>query len=77
MGQDNHKQAIKKPSMEDNIIDMKLQSKALTRAAKKSEKESAAYMKKAKEALKKNNEEAAKMYLASAASKTKEGKIYC
>ncbi|XP_031505845.1 uncharacterized protein LOC116268266 [Nymphaea colorata] len=55
---------------------MKLQSKALGRAAKKAEKEAATYQKKAKEVLKKNNEEAAKMYLMSAAAKTKEGKLF-
>lgn len=53
-----------------------MQSKALARAATKAEKEAAAYQKKAKEVLKKNNEEAAKMYLMSAASKTKEGIYY-
>lgn len=52
---------------------MKIQSKTLARAAKKAEKEAAAYQKKAKEVLKKNNEEAAKMYLMNAAAKTKEG----
>lgn len=37
-------------------------------------KDSQAYMKKAKEALKKNNEEGAKLYLQSAASKRAECK---
>lgn len=50
---------------------MKIQSKTLARAAKKAEKEAAAYQKKAKEVLNKNNEEAAKMYLMNAAAKTK------
>ncbi len=38
----------KQPSMEDNIIEMKIQSKTLSRAAKKAEKQGAAYQKKAK-----------------------------
>lgn len=44
-------------------------SKRLHRESTKSMKESAAYMKKAKEALKKNNEDSAKLFLQSAASK--------
>ena len=47
MGQEQHIPA-KKPSMEDNIIEMRMQSKALGRAAKKAEKQSAVYQKKAK-----------------------------
>ncbi len=72
MGQDQTKPPPKKMSMEDSIIEMKMQCKMLERASKKAEKESASYQKKAKEALKKNNEEAAKMYLMSAASKRQE-----
>jgi charged multivesicular body protein 1 len=48
---------------------MKIQCKQLERAGKKAEKEEQTYKKKAKEALKKNNEEGAKLYLMSAASK--------
>lgn len=48
-----------------------MQSKSLSRAAKKAEKQALTYQKKAKEVLKKNNEEAAKMYLMNAAAKTK------
>ena len=59
-------------SLEDSIIEMKIQSKGLERQAKKAEKESAKYQKKAKDALKKNDEESAKMYLMSAASKRNE-----
>lgn len=72
MGNEQPK-AVQKPTLEDSIIEMKMQSKALGRAAKKAEKETAVYQKKAKEALKKNNEEAAKMYLMTAAAKNKEG----
>ena len=72
MGQEEHKPQ-KKMSLEDNIIEMKMQIKTLQRASKKAEKESANYQKKAKDALKKNQEEAAKMYLMSAASKRNEG----
>ena len=60
-------------SLEDSIIEMKIQCKQLERSSKKAEKESDKYQKKAKDALKKNDEEAAKMYLMSAASKRKEG----
>jgi len=56
MGVDQTKPNLKRPSLEDNIIEMKLQCKQLERAAKKAEKEEATYKKKAKEALKKNNE---------------------
>lgn len=70
MGNEQPKK-VNKPSLEDSIIEMKIQSKTLTRAAQKAEKEATAYQKKAKEVLKKNNEEAAKMYLMNAAAKTK------
>lgn len=56
MGQDQNKPPPKKMSMEDSVIEMKMQCKMLERASKKAEKESASYQKKAKEALKKNNE---------------------
>lgn len=42
-------------SLDDAIIEMKIQSKGLVRQAKKSEKESQKYKKQAKDALKKNN----------------------
>ena len=45
----------------------------MSRESAKAMKESAGYMKKAKDALKKNNEEGAKLYLQSAASKRTEG----
>ena len=70
MGQDQ-KPPPKKMTLEDSLIEMKMQSKTLERAAKKAEKESEKYMKKAKDSLKKNDEEPAKMYLMSAASKKK------
>lgn len=41
----------------------------MARESQKALKDSQAYMKKAKEALKKNNEDGAKLYLQSAASK--------
>ena len=72
MGQDEHKPPPKKMTLEDSIIEMKIQSKTLERSAKKAEKESEKYKKKAKDALKKNDEESAKMYLMSAASKHNE-----
>jgi charged multivesicular body protein 1 len=62
----------KKPTMEDTLIEMKMASKRMARESAKSMKDSNAYMKKAKEALKKNNEEGAKLYLQSAASKRAE-----
>lgn len=62
-----------KPTLEDTIIEMKIASKRMHRDSTKSMKESGQYMKKAKEALKKNNEEGAKLYLQSAASKRTEG----
>ena len=68
MGADQ-KPPPKKMTLDDSIIQMKMQSKALERSAKKAEKQSQKYKKKAKDALKKNDEESAKMYLMSAASK--------
>ena len=64
----------KRISVEDATIEMKIQCKTLERSAKKAEKESDQYQKKAKNMLKHNNEEGAKMYLMSAAAKRKEGK---
>lgn len=63
----------KKPTMEDTIIEMKMASKRMARESAKSKKDSEKYMKMAKDALKKNNEEGAKLYLQSAASKRAEG----
>ena len=58
-----------KPTLQDALIEMKINSKRVNRESGKAMKESQNYMKKAKEALKKNNEEGAKLYLQSAASK--------
>lgn len=65
----NPKMAPKKMDLDDAIIEMKIQSKGVMRAAKKAEKESDKYMKQAKEALKKNNEDFAKLHLMSASQK--------
>ena len=51
---------------------MKIQAKGIKRAANKAEKESEKYKKQAKDALKKNNEEGAKLYLVSASQKRNE-----
>ena len=45
----------KQMSLDDAMIEMKIQSKQVMRAAKKAEKESEKYKKQAKDALKKNN----------------------
>ena len=66
----------KKVSLDDAIIDMKIQSKTVARAAKKAEKESQKYRKQAKDALKKNNEDFAKLYMTSASQKRTEGSSY-
>lgn len=68
----NNPPPAKKPTMEDTLIEMKMASKRMARESAKSMKDSNAYMKKAKDALKKNNEEGAKLYLQSAASKRAE-----
>lgn len=67
---------VKKVTLEDTIIDMKIQSKGVMRAAKKAEKESEKYKKQAKDALKKNNEDFAKLYITSASQKRTEGISY-
>ena len=53
MGNSQPKQ--KKPTLEDALIEMKINGKRLNRESQKSMKDSQTYMKKAKEALKKNN----------------------
>lgn len=58
-----------RPTLEDALIEMKINSKRVSRESAKAMKDSQNYMKKAKDALKKNNEEGAKLYLQSAASK--------
>lgn len=58
-----------KPTLEDALIEMKINGKRLARESQKAQKESQGYMKKAKEALRKNNEDGAKLYLQTAASK--------
>jgi len=61
-----------KPTLQDVLIDMKINSKKVSRESQKSMKESQVYMKKAKDLLRKNNEDSAKIYLQSAASKRAE-----
>lgn len=63
----------KKMSLEDAIIEMKIQSKQVMRMGKKAQKESEKYRKQAKDALKKNNEDFAKLYITSASQKHNEG----
>jgi len=61
MGNENTKGAsTKEMDIDDTIIEMRMQAKMLERTAKKSEKEAAQQVKKAKDALKKGNEEGAK-----------------
>ena len=66
----------KQVSLDDALIDMKIQSKTVMRAAKKAQKESQKYRKQAKDALKKNNEDFAKLYMTSASQKRTEGNSY-
>ena len=68
-----HQPKAPKPTLEDALIEMKINSKRLNRESAKAMKDSQNYMKKAKQALKKNNEDGAKLYLQSAASKRAEG----
>jgi len=73
MGNDQGKQAPVKPmDIDDTILEMRMQAKMLERTSKKSEKEAAQQVKKAKDALKKGNEEGAKLYLQNADMKHKE-----
>ena len=64
----------KAPTMEETIIEMKMTARRFANESKKAEKEEKQNMDKAKMALKKNNEEGAKLYLMSAAAKHNEGK---
>jgi charged multivesicular body protein 1 len=72
MGNDHPKTQAKPMDIDDTIFEMKMQSKSLERASHKSEKEAQECVKKAKGALKKGNEEGAKLYLQNASTKTKE-----
>jgi len=61
MGNDQSKKAPTKPfDIDDTILEMRMQAKMLERTSKKSEKEAQQQVKKAKDALKKGNEEGAK-----------------
>lgn len=62
MGNENTKAPVKPMDIDDTIFEMKMQAKQLERASKKSEKEAQGQVKKAKDALKKGNEEGAKYY---------------
>lgn len=72
MGNEPPKKAPVK-SMEDHIIDMKMNAKQIQRAAKNAEKEQKKYIKQAKDALKKNQDDFAKLYATSASQKHNEG----
>ncbi|KAM3139263.1 hypothetical protein pb186bvf_008673 [Paramecium bursaria] len=60
------------PTIDDVILDMRLSSKRFAREANRCDKEKDALMVKAKQALQKNNEEGAKLFLTSAMNKQKE-----
>ena len=62
-------QTQKQPSLDDLLIEMKINAKRMNKESLKATKDSQNYMKKAKEALRKNNEDAAKLYLKTASSK--------
>jgi len=74
MGNESGKQPIvaKPLDIDDTILEMKMQAKMLERTSKKSEKESQQLVKKARDVLKKGNEEGAKLYLQQAGMKQKE-----
>lgn len=63
------------PTMEETIIEMKMTARRFANESKKAETEEKQNMAKAKAAMKKNNEEGAKMYLMTAASKHNEGTV--
>eukprot|EP01016_Furgasonia_blochmanni_P033413 TRINITY_DN3492_c0_g3_i2.p1 TRINITY_DN3492_c0_g3~~TRINITY_DN3492_c0_g3_i2.p1 ORF type:complete len:155 (+),score=61.51 TRINITY_DN3492_c0_g3_i2:80-544(+) len=64
------------PDINDVIFNMKMTSKTFARESTKSEKESKKELEKAKLALKKGNEEGARLFLANAAQKQKESLNY-
>jgi charged multivesicular body protein 1 len=72
MGNEQGKAPTKPMDLDDTIFEMKMQAKSLERASNKSHKEAQDIVKKAKAALKKGNEEGAKLYLQAASQKTKE-----
>ena len=62
-------QPQKQPSLDDLLIEMKINAKRMSKESLKVTKYSQNYMRKAKEALRKNNEDDAKLYLKTASSK--------
>ena len=75
MGNEPSKKAPPKKSLDDHIIDMKMNAKQIQRAAKNAQKQQKKYIKQAKDALRKNNDDFAKMYAASASQKHNEGNV--
>ncbi len=60
MGNDNPKPKPKEMDVDDVVFELRMQSKQIANASKRSEKESTKEVEKAKSALKKGNEEGAK-----------------
>jgi len=74
MGHKSSKNKKKQPEedIQDMILGMRLTSKQFQNAAKRAQKDQEKEIKKAREALKKSNEEGAKLFLQNAANKYKE-----
>ncbi|EAR99140.3 SNF7 family protein (macronuclear) [Tetrahymena thermophila SB210] len=66
---------VKQPTMDEILIDMRMAAKRFENDARRAEKEKAKQFEKAQQALKKNNEEGAKMYLQNMMQKDKEMKM--
>ncbi|EGR30865.1 snf7 family protein, putative [Ichthyophthirius multifiliis] len=73
-GQQDKQQAPPPPTTQEILIDMKLAAKSFERDAKKAEKEKQQQYLKAQQAIKKNNEEGAKLYLQNMMQKDREMK---
>ena len=76
MGSDNSKPNVPQPSMTDVLVNMKMKSKTFQRESNKAMKEKEAYYKKAKEQLKKGNQEGAQMFLEMVQQKQNEAMQY-
>ena len=72
----NKESKKKQPDLNEMLINMRMKSKMFHRESKKAAKEKDANYKKAKDCLKKGNEEGARLFLGSAAQKDSESQKY-
>lgn len=74
MGGEQPKPQKPAPTIEETIIDMRMTAKRFEHDSKRAEKEKKAMLAKARDCIKKGNDEGAKLYLSNAATKEREQK---